>query len=418
MEPFPAVLASVLHDFRYACRSLRREAGFTVFAIAILGLGIGASATVFNVLNALLVRPLPFRDPQQLMWITNHDTSGLSGQTTQVDYLLDLRGQNRSFSDLAAYFAFYGVGDSLLTGQGEPERLNGVPVSDNFFQVLGVQPLLGRLFTAEECQWHGPRGAFQPAAVLLGYGIWTRRFGSDPGIVGRALVINDEPVTVAGVLPAFLRFRLGLRARQPHRPVLPVSAQPGDQPLGQHHGHHRAAEAGRLHRPGPRRAEHPGAADAEGASRAQRIRRLHRSAGGTRERPPAPGAVRAGGRGRAGHADRLRQSFEPAAGADGGAAEGNRHSRGPGRRARPAGAPDAHRKPDAFRCGSGARRDPRRGRNPRALPRLDGQHPAAPQCAHRYRGAGLHPAGRRTHRPGLRPGARAADVPPPLCTRR
>ncbi len=206
MEPLPAVLASVVHDFRYACRSLRREAGFTTFAIAILGLGIGASATVFNVLNALLVRPLPFRDPQQLMWITNHDTSGLSGQTTQVDYLLDLRRQNRSFSDLAAYFAFYGVGDSLLTGQGEPERLNGVPVSDNFFQVLGVQPLLGRLFTAGECQWHGPPGAFRPAAVLLGYGIWTRRFGSDPGIVGRALVINDEPVTVAGVLPPSFDF--------------------------------------------------------------------------------------------------------------------------------------------------------------------------------------------------------------------
>ncbi len=206
MRCLPAVLASVLRDFRYACRTLRREVGFTVFAIAILGLGIGASATVFNVLNALLVRPLPFRDPQQLMWITNHDSSGLSSQTTQVDYLLDLRERNRSFSDLAAYFAFYGVGDILLTGQGEPERLSGVPVSDNFFQVLGVKPLLGRLFTAEECRWHGPRGGLQPPAVLLGYGIWTRRFGSDPGIVGRALIFNDEPVTVVGVLPPSFDF--------------------------------------------------------------------------------------------------------------------------------------------------------------------------------------------------------------------
>src|ERR1039457_190174 len=110
--------------------------------------------------------------------------------------LLDLRERNQSFTDLAGYFAFYGVGDNLLSGHGEPERLSGVPVSENFFQVLGIQPQLGRLFTAEECKWHGPK------AVLLSHGLWERRFGSDPGLVGRTLTINDEPVTVAGVLPA------------------------------------------------------------------------------------------------------------------------------------------------------------------------------------------------------------------------
>jgi predicted permease len=113
-----------------------------------------------------------------------------------VGHLLDLRELNRSFSDLAGYFAFYGVGDNLLSGHGEPERLSGVPVSGNFFQVLGIQPQLGRLFTAEECTWHGPK------AVLLSHGLWARRFGSDPAIVGRTLTINDDPVTVAGVLPA------------------------------------------------------------------------------------------------------------------------------------------------------------------------------------------------------------------------
>jgi predicted permease len=111
-------------------------------------------------------------------------------------YLLDLRDRNQSFSDLAGYFAFYGVGDNLLSGHGEPERLSGVPVSENFFQVLGIQPQIGRLFTADECKWHGPK------AVLLSHGLWTRRFGSDPGIAGSKLTINDEPVTVAGVLPA------------------------------------------------------------------------------------------------------------------------------------------------------------------------------------------------------------------------
>ena len=190
----------ILQDLRYAYRTLRRDAGFTAFAILIAGLGIGASSTVFSVVNALLLRPLPFRDPHQLVWVANHDTSGLSGQTTQVGHFTDLRDHNRSFSDLAAYFAFYGVGDNKLTGQGEPERLSGVPVSQNFFPLLGVQPLIGRLFNADECKWRGPR------AVMLSHGFWERRFASDPGIVGRPLTLNDEPVTVVGVLPASFDF--------------------------------------------------------------------------------------------------------------------------------------------------------------------------------------------------------------------
>jgi predicted permease len=189
-------LDSILQDLRYTFRTLRRDPVFTTFAVLIVGLGIGASATVFSVVDALLLRPLPFHEPERLVWIANHDTSGLSGQTTQVGHLLDLRERNQSFSDLAAYFAFYGVGDNLLIGRGEPERLSGVPVSENFFQLLGIQPQLGRLFTAEECKWHGPK------AVLLSHGLWARRFGSDPAIVGRTLTINDDPVTVAGVLPA------------------------------------------------------------------------------------------------------------------------------------------------------------------------------------------------------------------------
>src|SRR5579863_6241958 len=107
---YRSAFESIRYDLRYALRMLRRDAGFTTFAILIIGLGIGASTTVFSVVNAILLRPLPFRDPQQLAWITNWDTGGLSGATTQVDYLLDFRNQAKSFSDLAAYFAFYGVG--------------------------------------------------------------------------------------------------------------------------------------------------------------------------------------------------------------------------------------------------------------------------------------------------------------------
>ncbi|MFN7994539.1 MAG: ABC transporter permease [Bryobacteraceae bacterium] len=190
------LVGGILKDLRYTFRTLRREPGFSIFAILIVGLGIGASATVFSVVDTLLLRPLPFREPERLVWISNHDTGGLSGATTQVGYLLDLRSQNRSFSDMAGYFAFYGVGDNLLSGDGEPERLSGVPVSENFFQVLGVRPQIGRLFTPAECKWNGPK------AVLLSHGFWQRRFAGDPGIAGRTLTINNEPVTVAGVLPA------------------------------------------------------------------------------------------------------------------------------------------------------------------------------------------------------------------------
>jgi predicted permease len=192
--------ASLRHDLRYTVRTLRRDAGFATFAITIAALGIGASATVFSVLNALLLRPLPFEDPERLVWISNHDTSGLSGQTTQVGYMLDLRQQTQSLSELAGYFAFYGVGDTVLTGRGEPERLNAVPVSDNFFHILGVQPQLGRTFTAQECQWNGPK------AVLLSHDFWTRRFAADPAVVGTSVTLNDEPNTIVGVLPASFDF--------------------------------------------------------------------------------------------------------------------------------------------------------------------------------------------------------------------
>ena len=193
-------IASLIQDLRYTFRTLRRDAGFAMFAIAIAGLGIGASSTVFSVVNALLLRPLPFADPGSLVWIANHDTRGLSGQTTQVGHMVDLRERTQSMSAVAGYFAFYGVGDNLLSGRGEPERLSGVPVSDNFFDILGVHPQLGRTFTSDECKWNGPK------AVILSHGLWTRRFDADPAIVGTSLTLNDEPHTVVGVLPASFDF--------------------------------------------------------------------------------------------------------------------------------------------------------------------------------------------------------------------
>jgi predicted permease len=182
-------------DLKHACRGMRRDAGFTTFVVLIAGLGIGASSTIFSVVNALLLRPLPFHESDRLVWIANQEWS------TQVGIFLDLRAQNQSFSDMAG-FAGYGVGDSALTGTGEPERLTRVPVTQNFFPLLGVQPLIGRSFTVEECR--GNSGS--PQVMLLSHGFWQRRFASDPTVVGRKLTLNNRPVLVVGVLPESFDF--------------------------------------------------------------------------------------------------------------------------------------------------------------------------------------------------------------------
>jgi predicted permease len=191
-------MSDLTQDLRHSFRGMRRDAGFTAFAILIAGLGIGASSTVFSVVNALLLRPLPFRDPGRLVWISNGD----DWTSTQSEHYVDLRELNHSFSDLAGWSGYYRVGDQELTGNGEPERLTGVPVTGNFFAVLGVQPAIGRSFTTEEC-----RGRYSaPPALLLSYNFWRRRFASDPGIVGRKLELNNQPVMVVGVLPSSFDF--------------------------------------------------------------------------------------------------------------------------------------------------------------------------------------------------------------------
>ena len=188
-------------DAQYAARTLRRDAGFTAFAAAIIGLGIAASVIVFSIANALLVRPLPFREPDRLVWIANGGDAGLSGQTVQVGHMVDFTAQSKSYSDIAGYFAFYSAGDTKLSGTGgESIRLSDVPVTQTFFPMLGVTPVIGRNFSAAECAWNGPK------AVLISHALWTQRFASDPSIVGRPITLNDASVTVVGVLPRSFDF--------------------------------------------------------------------------------------------------------------------------------------------------------------------------------------------------------------------
>ena len=191
-------MSDLVQDLHHAFRGMRRDAAFTAFTILIAGLGIGASSTVFSVVNALLLRPLPFRDSGQLVWITN----GEQNFNTQTEHYSDFRELNRSFSDMAGWSGYYRSGDQELTGNGEPERLTAVPVTQNFFALLGVQPAIGRSFTTEECQ--GEYSA--PPAVLLNYSFWRGHFSADPSVVGRKLLLNNKPATVVGVLPASFDF--------------------------------------------------------------------------------------------------------------------------------------------------------------------------------------------------------------------
>lgn len=131
------------------------------------------------------------------MWISNGEN-----YSTQPEHYSDLRDENQSFTDLAGWSWTYSLGDKELTGTGEPERITSVPVTENFFSVLGVEPVIGRCFTREECQ----KKFYAPPATLLSNSFWRRRFAADPNVVGRTLTLNNRPVTVIGVLPASFDF--------------------------------------------------------------------------------------------------------------------------------------------------------------------------------------------------------------------
>src|SRR5262245_31653907 len=190
-----SLLDSILRDARYAARSLRRDLGATVFSIAIAGLGIGASTTVFGICQALLLRPLPFREPERLAWIANGTSENLSRQTLQVSNYLSLVEQNRSFEGVAGFNAFYGPGDIQLGGSDNPERITGVPVTQSFFPLLGVNALYGRFFDDAESRFNGPKTA------VLDHRFFVRRFGANPSIVGQSIILDGQPVSVIGVLP-------------------------------------------------------------------------------------------------------------------------------------------------------------------------------------------------------------------------
>ena len=191
----------LMQDVRYSLRTLRRDGVFTAVAVLILGLGIGANVAVFSVVDTILVRPLPFRNPEQLTWLaTNQGKGGLSNTTFTVAAFEEFRRHNRSFQDVTSYQTFFNSIDYKLIGRVQPQPVFGVQVAENFFPMLGVQPVLGRLFSHEECEKNG-----RPVAVLS-YPFWQQQFAGNSAIVGEAIRLNDQTVTVVGVLPKAFDF--------------------------------------------------------------------------------------------------------------------------------------------------------------------------------------------------------------------
>src|SRR3954453_423831 len=197
------LFSDLTQDIRYALRMLAKNPAFTIVAVIALALGIGANSAIFSVVNTILLRPLPYKNPDQLVMVWENATHlGFPKNTPSPANFLDWQKQSTVFSGMAAF----AERSFNLTGAGEPERVDGRRVSANLFNLLGVTPIIGRSFVAEEDK-PGTKVA------ILDEALWKRRFGGDPGVVGRAVNLNGESYTVVGVvrstvrLPAFGKWR-------------------------------------------------------------------------------------------------------------------------------------------------------------------------------------------------------------------
>ncbi|HVZ20048.1 MAG TPA: ABC transporter permease, partial [Vicinamibacterales bacterium] len=187
-------LDMLVQDVRYGLRVLRRSPGFTVAALLTLALGIGANTAIFSILNAVLLRPLPYTNPDRLVSVGERTPDGLTervGFATVVDW----QARSRAFESFALMRSWM----PTLVANGTAERIAAVRVTWNYFDMLGVRPALGRLFEKDEDapdRWH---------EVVLSDGLWRRQFGADPSVVGRSITMNDVVFRIVGVLPPTYR---------------------------------------------------------------------------------------------------------------------------------------------------------------------------------------------------------------------
>ena len=211
------MLESILRDARYGARSLLKNKGFTAVAVLTLALGIGANAAIFGVIDAALLRPLPYPDSERLVKLYARDAAGESFSISPADFL-----EGYARAQVFEHLAAYRESSFNMASQERPERVSGAVVSPDFFGVMGVRPRHGRPITPELDAPGGPR------VVVLGHAFWQRRFGGDPGVLGKAIDLDGEPRTVVGVMPEGFMFPAGAelwassRYAVPEHPLRPT----------------------------------------------------------------------------------------------------------------------------------------------------------------------------------------------------
>jgi putative ABC transport system permease protein len=200
----------LLQDLRYGARMLLKSPGFTLIAVITLALGIGANTAIFSLVNSILLRQLPFRQPERLVRVDSRRLAPGKYSFTLPDFI-DYRDQNQSLSGIAAFTSW----SANFTDQGEPEQLQGLRISANAFELLGVEAVAGRVLAP------GDDTPGQQHVAVLSYGLWRRRFGADPQLVGKKLTLNGASYTVVGVLPPQFFFPTPLREAELAVPLAP-----------------------------------------------------------------------------------------------------------------------------------------------------------------------------------------------------
>src|SRR5712692_2015658 len=205
-------------DLRYGVRMLGKNPGFTAIAVLTIALGVGANTSIFSVVNAMILRPLPVKDPGQLVALTEQQQLTPAFSYFSYPDLVDYRQQATAFSDILGYHLIF----SGISSEGKADRAMVSFITSNYFTMLGVEPAVGRMILPSD----GEKDNANPV-IVLGYSFWQRRFGGDPGVIGRSVLVDGQPVTVIGVTPQKFHGVYSLVDMEGYLP-LGLEKRPGD----------------------------------------------------------------------------------------------------------------------------------------------------------------------------------------------